>query len=278
MSTRLVWLMLGLLLSGFLVGGAAAADAPTRLPSIVVQRNVEVRHFYGYARVLASGKYAYTEVHEQYRRDGRWIGGAVTYFAPDGTRLGTKVIDFPPGADIPLYHLDLDHPQYTAGVSRVSPDSVYLFRQQPGEAAPQQTKIARHAAMTAGRVGLERFIATRLAGFAPKATREIWLAMPGELDARTFRITRLADGSEGGAIVVRFKVERTSLLRLLDDEPMFFDFDGATGSLLEYRGPSEIRDPQSGKRYRVRVTYGDKPPADAPARLPPLEAGPPPAR
>lgn len=276
MSTRR--LVLGFLLSGFLMGGAVAADAPPKLPAIVVQRNVEVRHFYGYARMLASGKYAYTEVHEQYRREGQWVGGAVTYFAPDGSRLGTKVVDFPSGAEIPLYHLDLDHPQYTAGVSRVDADSVYLFRQQPGEAAPQQTKVARHATMTAGRVGLERFIATHLAGFSPKGTREVWLAMPGELDARTFRITRLADGKADGVAVTRFKVERTSLLRLLDDEPMFFDFAGATGSLVEYRGPSELRDPQSGKRYRVRVTYGGKPPADAPARLPPLEGGPPPAR
>lgn len=242
-------------------------------PRFVVQTDIKVRRFYGYARALGSGKYLYTEVHARYLQGGRWVGGAVSYFAPDGTRIAHKVLDFPGDSNIPLYRMDQKNVHYAEGVSRVTAAKVYLFRQDPGAAAPVQTTVERRADMVVGVAGLERFIRGHLAELLKTGSMVFPLASARRMDVRRFSVTRLKDGHVRGVKAVRFKVESASLLRVFYGKPVFLSLDPATGRVLEYRGPSEVENPQTRKPWQVRVDYGDRAPAGAPAELPPLDPG-----
>lgn len=258
--------------AGSTPGSVASASAAV---PFVVQTDVSVRRFYGYARSLASGKYVYTEVHAQYWQAGQWIGGTVRYFAPDGASIAQKVLDFPRasprGSSVPLYRLDQKNVHYAEGVSRVTPSAVYLFRQEAGATSPKQTAVDYQADMAAGIAGLEHLLSSRLPELLKTGSMVFPLVSARHLGVSRVNVTRLKDGSVRGIAAVRFKVEPASVLHVFYGTPMFLSLDPATGRVLEYRGPAEIENPKTGKRYRVRIDYGGDPPAGAPAKLPPLD-------
>ncbi|HEU0195666.1 MAG TPA: hypothetical protein VFQ88_00445 [Nevskiaceae bacterium] len=262
------------LIASLWMGAAVAAVVPkTALhPTIVVEPNVQVQRFYGFAHSLDSGKYLYTEVHARQQQGTRWMGGSVTYFAPDGTKMGTKVLDFSAAGDVPLYRLELKNPRYSEGVSGVKAGEIYLFTQAPGDGAPHQATVSNRAQSAADVTGIERLIQQNFVELERSGSMVFPLASARRLDERRFSVTRLKDGQRKGVTLVRFKVELASPLRLFGGTPMFFSFDPATRQLVEYRGLSDVENPKTGDRYHVRIDYGTKPPADAPAKLPPLDA------
>lgn len=226
----------------------------------------QVLRFYGYAYDLKSNRYLYTEVHQQHLSDGRWVGGTMTYYDPQGRRIGFKTLDFARDPAIPLYHLTLDLTGYEEGIDGIG-DTLSLFKRHARGEPLERASVARGDA-TAADSGFHAYIRQHFAELMAGQTLNFRLVAAGNLDAYKFRIRRIDDTRFEDAPAVRLKVEPDSLLRFVVD-PLELTYDPQSRKLLEYRGISNIHD-SSGNPYTVRIDYYRQPPADAPKALPPL--------
>ncbi|MGH8506941.1 MAG: hypothetical protein ACRETM_13440, partial [Stenotrophobium sp.] len=225
-------------------------------------------HMYGYGYDLKTGKYLYTEVHQQNVHDGRWVSGTIDYYAADGTQIGHKDLDFSSDPFIPVYRLEQKQLGYIEGISAVTKSDVEMYKKADAN-SKMQTGSIKHIGIMAADSGFHSLIRAHFAELMAGKTIEFKLAVAGELDSFKFRIRRLKDEPWQGKPAVHLRVEMDSLLRWVVD-PLDLLYDADTRELLEYRGISNIHDPATGKAYVVRIDYYPTKPVDAPAQLPPL--------
>lgn len=223
--------------------------------------------FYGYAFDLKTDRHLYTEVHEQRIEDGRWQGGSIRYYWPDGRPMGVKTLDFSSDPYIPVYRLDLPEQGYSEGITAVG-DTVQLERRDKTGAKPESASVKHEGAMCADS-GFHSLIVASFDSLMSGKTMNFRLVAAGSLDAFRFRARRIEDTQFEGRPAVRFYVEPDSLLRLLVD-PLEMVYDAQQHRLLEYRGVSNIRDPKTGDMFVTRIAYYSEPPKVV-AVLPPLE-------
>lgn len=229
--------------------------------------NDGTHRFYGYAYDLESGAYLYTEVHAQTIINNRWTGGRIAYFAPDGSKLGDKVLDFSADPYIPVYRLDLWSEGYYESITAV------------GEFVEMKTRSSRAASEKSGRLaktpdlvadsGFHSYLVDKLPMLKDGKTVRFTLAVSGNRDSYKFKAVKTGETSFDGKRGLRLRVAADSLLAWITD-PLELIYDLDSLQLLEYRGISNIHDPATGKPYDVRIVYLTVPPADAPKVLPPL--------
>ena len=87
-----------------LLAGATAAAA-------------EGKSFYGHAHDLETGKYLYTEVHTPVIEGGREVASTIRYYAPDGSLLGTKPLDYRGDRYVPMFRLELPKKGYVEAIT-----------------------------------------------------------------------------------------------------------------------------------------------------------------
>lgn len=227
----------------------------------------DLQRFYGYAYDLKTGAYLYTEVHAQRVEHGRWLGGSIDYYRPDGTPFGHKTLDFRNDEFVPVYRLELPAQGYMEAITD-NRERVTLERREGRDAKVERKTIDKLAPMCADsgfhsclRANFERLQAGETLRFA--------LAVAGSLDSFRFRAKKVGETQVGGRRAIRLKVEPDSLLRLLAG-PLELVYEPQERKLLEFRGTSNIPDPKTGKPYQTRIIYPEQPPADAPRPLPPL--------
>lgn len=224
--------------------------------------------FYGYAFDLASDSYLYAELHD-HRYDGaRWLGGRTRYVAADGVELGFKRLDFTADPYVPLYRLDLAASGYAEGIEGWTPGEARLFKRADGRAPLQQARVALQAPVAAD-AGFHGFLQDRFEALLRGETVAFGFIAAGRLDTYRFRARRVGDAVFEGEPAIEIVAEPDSLLRLLV-QPLRLVYDPRTRRLLEYRGLSNIHDPETGKPWTVRIAYYRKPPPGVPP-LPPLD-------
>ncbi|HUP92539.1 MAG TPA: hypothetical protein VM074_09860 [Solimonas sp.] len=228
----------------------------------------EVLRFYGYGYDLASNAYIYTEVHAQRIVDGRWAGGTITFFAPDGSRIGVKTLDFKDDPYVPVYRLDLEQDGYYEAITSGG-DPMMMERRNGRERKLESAAVAKVGSVCADS-GFHSFIRDHFKELLGGQTLKLRLAVAGSLDTFRFRMKRIGDTRFGEQPGVRFLVEPDSLLRFVVD-PLELTYETSEMKLLEFRGISNVHDPHTGRQYTARVAYYAKPPAEAPKSLPPLE-------
>lgn len=220
--------------------------------------------FRGYAYDLASGKFLYTEVHRQVIAGERWVGGTIDYYAPDGSRIGHKDLDFSADPYVPVYRLELSTGGgYAEGITAVGAERIELSKQGYGASQPRSATVKRHGAMAADS-GFHSFLRDHFAELLAGKTVPFTFVVSGELDTFKFRARRGADATFEGQPAVRLEVEPSTLLRLLFDKLEIL-YEPGQRRMLEYRGISNLHDPTTHKAYTVRIVYPSSPPADAPA-------------
>lgn len=226
----------------------------------------EAKRFYGYAFDLDDDRYLYTEVHVQNWRDGRWSSGSIAYYAPDGTELGRKTLDFAADPYIPLYDYALPAQQYAEGITAIDAKRVTLTKTSDGKSKTET--IERREPIT-GDSGFHNFLLAHFDELLAGKTVTFTFIAAGNLDSYKFRARRIEDTRFEDRPALRFKVEANSLLRLVAPD-LVVTYDPDSRRLLEYRGPSNVIDPQTGKVYDARIAYYGNPPDVAPRPLPPL--------
>lgn len=220
--------------------------------------------FRGYAYDLGSNKFLYTEVHQQRIVDERWAGGTIDYYAPDGSRLGHKTLDFTADPFVPVYRLDLtSRGGYMESITGLTPQTIEMAKQGYGEKSVERASVKRPSAVAADS-GFHVFIREHFPRILARETVSFVFAVAGNLDAYKFRIKRLDDTTFEGRPAIKLRVEPDSLLRLLVD-PLELTYEPGDRKLVEYRGISNVHDPATGKAWNARIVYPTRPPADAPA-------------
>lgn len=227
----------------------------------------ETLRFYGYAYDLKSNAYLYTEVHEQKAVGERWTGGVITYYWPDGSRMGRKTLDFGKDEFVPLFKLDQDY-GYSEGISAAG-ESLELFRQKSRTDKVERESVGRKDNMAADS-GFHSFLRAHFPQLMQGEIVPLVLAVPGDLDTYKFRGRKVADVQFEGKPAVQIRVEADSALVRMVAPSLELVYEPRERKLLEYRGPSNIHNPKTGDIYNVRIAYYSTPPADAP-KLPPLQ-------
>ena len=232
-------------------GGALGADPSTL-------------KFHGYAYDLVSGKFLYTEVHEQRIADDRWVGGTIDYYSPDGKRIGHKTLDFSQDPHVPVFRLELTSKGgYMESITGVTAGRIEMAKQDHGEKKIETASVKRKG-LVAADSGFHTFLRDHFGELMAGQTVTFSFAVAGNLDTFKFRARKVADTSFEGRPAVTLRIEPDSLLRFLVD-PLEVTYEPGPRKLVEYRGVSNIHDDVSGKPYNVRVIYPSARPADAPA-------------
>ena len=228
----------------------------------------KILRFYGYGYDLKTNQYLYTEVHAQ-RVDGdHWLGGTITYFAPDGKKIAFKSLDFSRDTFIPIYRLDQLNDGYVEGISKIG-DEIEVFKRGNSKTKMEPGTVDREPLMAADS-GFHNLIRTHFDELMKGEKLSFRLVVAGQLDAYQFRLRKTGETQFEGKPAVTIIAEPDSLLRLVVDA-LQLTYDPTTHKLLEYRGVSNLHDPESGDIYVARIVYASTPPADAPKKLPPLQ-------
>ena len=226
----------------------------------------QIARFHGYAFDLKTNRYLYTEVHAQKIVDDQWISGEIRYFSPEGSLLGTKTLSFASDPFIPTYQYELPALGYKEAITAVG-DSVTLSKTVKG--STKTASIPRKAPI-AGDSGFHNFLRKHFKELMDGETVPFTFIAAGNLDSYKFRAKRIEDTTFEGKKAVRFLVEANSLLRMVAPN-LIVTYDPERQLLLEYRGPSNVINPETDKVYEARIAYYAKPPGEAPKTLPPLE-------
>lgn len=218
-----------------------------------------VMRSYGYAYHLDGGRYAFTEVLEQREAGGQWRHGRSVYYRPDGTEFGRKTLDFSRDPFVPVYRLELGGGYAEAITDSGNPVAMLLAR-----AGKPRTAAAPKDGLTCADAGLPRLLRAHLDALQRGETVAFRVVAPSRLGHYRFRAHRADDVSFEGRPAHRIQVDMDSMLKLFAG-PLFFTFDPQTARLLEFRGPTNVIDPDTGEPFKVRISYFTAPPGDAPA-------------
>jgi hypothetical protein len=221
------------------------------------------QNFRGYAYDLESGKFLYTEVHKQVIAGDRWTGGTIDYYAPDGTRMGHKTLDFSHDPYVPVYQLDLAAGGYREGITAVGAERIEMQKKGYGSDKARTAAVPRRKGMVADS-GFHSFLRDEFATLLERKPVDFTFVVSGELSTFRFRARRIEDREFEGQPAVQLKVEPSTWLRLLA-APLYILYEPKERRMLEYRGISNIHDPKTMEAYTVRIVYPSVPPKDAPA-------------
>jgi hypothetical protein len=223
--------------------------------------------FYGYAFDLDSDDYLYTEVHTQKIKNGKWVGGTVHYYLPDGSRLGKKTLDFRNDPYVPVYTLDLPLTGYMEGVTDNGNPIQMQKRGKTGE--PIETgEITRDGDLAADS-GFHSYLVDHFDQLQAGETLHFKFVVSGYLDTFSFKARKVGESTYEGQPVVKLDISPDSVLSIVAPDLTML-YDPKTRQLLEYKGTSNVHDPKTGDAYEVRIVYPAQPPAGAPKKLPPL--------
>lgn len=225
-----------------------------------------VNRFYGYAFDLKTDRYLYTEVHEQVMEGGKWVRGKIGYYGPDGRLRGEKTLDFSADPFIPLYDYRLPAQGYREAITAIDAN-VSLLKTSDGKTRTAQ--VPKKDPIT-GDSGFHNFLRAHFQELMGGKTVAFTFIAAGNLDSYKFRAKRVEDTRFEDRKAVRVLVEANSLLRVVAPN-LVVTYDPDEQRLLEYRGPSNVIDPDTGKVYEARIAYYREPPAAAPKTLPALQ-------
>jgi hypothetical protein len=231
---------------------------------VVTAAGAESLRFYGYATQLDTGKYLYTELHEQDLDGGKVQTATISYFDAAGKQVAKKMLDYRQNRTIPVFRIDHPDQGYVEALRGMSGGKLDLLKvtREKGE---QSKSLDIPKGAVAADSGFNHLIQDSLPRLLAGETVQFHLVVAGNLDAYHFRAKKVRDETFEGAPAALLRVEPDSLLRLLVD-PLDLLYDPSTRRLLEYRGVSNILDPATGKVYKkVRISYSAKPPAEAKA-------------
>ena len=237
-----------------LLAGATAAAA-------------EGKSFYGHAHDLETGKYLYTEVHTPVIEGGREVASTIRYYAPDGSLLGTKPLDYRGDRYVPMFRLELPKKGYVEAIT--ANGATIEMLKIDGKGKPEKRKSVKKDGITAADSGFNHLLQDQLPKLVAGETLSFRFVVAGQLDGYRFRARKVGEETVGGVPAVKLLVQADSLLRYLAPDLQLL-YDPTTRKLLEYRGVSNLHDPATDKAYMARISYPATPPADAPKNLPPL--------
>lgn len=212
----------------------------------------EVVRFKGEAFDLNTGKFIYSENHEEYWKNGRHFYSVVRYKAPDGRTLAEKKIYFDRNAEKPYYTLKDLRDGYVEGL-KYAGGSVNLFsrRTNKEEIREKTVKIPGPAVYDGG---FDYFIRGNFEKLMQKKPVSFNFAVPIELDYFKFRVVYHKEEIIRDRKAVTFRMEPNNLIIRQLVSPIYISYDMERKRLLRYKGISNVND-ANGKSYKARIEF-----------------------
>ncbi len=246
----------------WLVGAAALGLVPGGLQAQATPRSQRV---VGVAQELGNGRFLYTEVHEQVlASDGAVVTAVTTYHAADGREFARKTLDYRQNRSVPAFRLDQPLHRYSEGL-RLMGDQAEVFKVDQGKEKRSQIQLG--GGPVAADSGFNQLLIDAMPRLRQGETVNFRLIVAGQTDQFRFRAKAIGEGRVEDEPALRLKVEPDSMLRWLVD-PLELAYGLQPARLLDYRGVSNIINPDTGEVYRkVRVHYPRELPPEARAAL-----------
>jgi len=194
------------------------------------------------------GQLLYIEKHRVDYGSEQIAESRTEYFDGEGRNIGELISDYRYGPRFGSYTFRDFRAGYEDG-AEVLEESIRMFRRPSPGASEETATIPRTDRQMVGQ-GFHHFIAENLEAIAADQTLHVALVLPSRLDQFDFRIRKRS--SEKGRLVVRLEIDNW-FLRLFAPY-VEADYDLQTGNLLQYRGVSNLADPQ-GNHPVVTIDY-----------------------
>jgi hypothetical protein len=186
------------------------------------------------------GRLRYVEKHRVDYRDARIARSRTVYFDAQGQKIGELDSDYRYGPRFGSYTFRDFRANYEDG-AEVSDQHIFVFRRTQPDASIETNTIARTQRQIVGQ-GFHHFIANHLDSIAGGEVYHVALVLPSRLDQYDFRIRKRS--LDGDRLVVRLEIDNW-FLRIFAPY-VEADYDLQTGKLLQYRGVSNLADPDGG--------------------------------
>lgn len=210
------------------------------LPSLQVLAKTE--YLIGIAKDRKN-QHVYTEHHTMIYDGDRLIRVETNYFKPDQSKFASLNSNFNNSAFLPDSEF-IDLRTNNKEVTKVESDS-YVLTTIKKETKTERLKISKD--MLCGQ-GYHNYLRNNLNSFKLNETREIKFVLPSKRDYYSFDLTLIKTSKEKKT----FKLAITNFILEMFADSIEVDYDN-NGTLLEYRGLSNIQDAQ-GNNMDVVIT------------------------
>lgn len=237
--SRPAWRQVAWLVSLLGVCWLGAADAAVRVMA-------------GYATDPETGELVYTEQHRIVEKQGKPVSHKVRYFLPDGTEFARKKLNYQRDAYAPRFEFSDDRAGYSEAGGPT--DLGYVIQHQMKGEEPE-SKVLEPVTFLVADTGFNAYMRDHMALILKGNVLRFYLAVPGRMNQYEFQVKVKRYLTSLGRRSVELEVAPTSvLLRTLAD-PLLLHYDMETRELLVWQGSTNIINPATGKRNRLRVEF-----------------------
>jgi len=232
---------------------------PIRLPSLIaflaclpgVALAADVVRWTGHAYDLTTGQPVYSERHEAVVEDGQSLRARVEYVDPSGRPIAAKTLHFVSPL-MPLFSLEDTRIGYREGLRRTA-DGLVTYIREPGSTEDQTGPVTATGEVVAD-AGFDQFMRLHFDGLARGERKVFDFIVPSQLRALRFRVEKVGETRRDGLGLLQLKLRPDNFILRNLVAAVELDYDIATRHLYEYRGISNVRQP-NGDSYRARIVF-----------------------
>lgn len=228
--------------------------SPVALAAMLMTTSIsaEIVRFTGEAYDLKSGKFIYTENHEEHYKNGKHAFSIVRYKDPGGNTLAEKKIYFDRHLQKPHYILKDLRDGYVEGLKYTGGAVKLLSRRKASEEIKEKTVTIPGPAVFDG--GFDYFVRENFDKLLQKKPLAFNFAVPIELDYFKFRVVYQKEEVIRNRKAITFRMEPDNFVVRQLVSPIYISYDLEKRRLLRYKGISNVNDP-SGKSYKAMIEF-----------------------
>jgi hypothetical protein len=213
----------------------------------------EVIKYRGEAYDLKTGKYLYSENHEEISKNGNPVTSTVYYKDENEKVIAKKTVFYEKSVIAPSYALEDFRDGYKEGAKYDEDGKLVLFTQKNSKSSLRQTKISPKQPIVMDQ-GFDKFIQKKWNELQSGGVVYFQLPSPSQQDVFAFRVSKISKEKFLNKESYLFKVEIDNALFRLVLKPIRLYYDAETKKLLGYIGVSNIND-ENGKSYNAKILF-----------------------
>jgi hypothetical protein len=208
--------------------------------------------YFGKAYDLKTGKYVYSDNHQEFFQGGKHAYSEISYKDAKGVEFGKKHIEFTPSTVLPSFRTEDFRDGYTEGAD-VKGNTVKLyFRRKTEDPFGEKTYSPSLPAVMDG--GFDYFVRENWEPLAKGERMAFRFLAPVQLDDYPFAVEKIKDDTWKGrqALYLKLEIDNFILKRVVKSFLLVYDYK--TKRILQFEGLSNINDDE-GKSLKVRIVY-----------------------
>ena len=206
----------------------------------------------GTATDLQSGKFYYTEEHEEVKVASAQSETSILFKDAQQKTIVTKTIDYTKSEIHPDFIQEDSRDGYLEAAT--TKDGITELKCRKTFKKKTESKILRIPEPAVIDGGFTYFVKANWEKLIAGGVIVFNFAVPSQLDYYTFRVSKIKENIVDGKKTVLFKMEPDQLILRAIVKPIMLTYNADTKRLMQYEGISNIND-EHGKSYHVRITY-----------------------